>query len=139
MDNPNIKTDLQRIDHAEGIIAKRQGDLEHARTETMHWLGNIGLAALSRDRQGGKRDRPNIFREGFELLQRRFDPRDRPCLTSHLIRPYSICHVVIFDNSLVRRLLRGLSGPFQVAPCPPWLLWNEKLQHIRLLVVIALA
>ena len=74
MDHPNVLADLHGVDHPLRITPKWQGNLEHARSHAVHGLSNVGLAALCRDRQGGKTNRPRPFRKRLEFLPCRSDP-----------------------------------------------------------------
>ena len=74
VDDPDFRRELHRVDHAVRIAPERQRNLEHARPHAVHGLGNIGLAALGRDRQGGKTNRPDPIRKRLEFPERRFDP-----------------------------------------------------------------
>ena len=63
MDDPNLIAELHSIHHAKRIATKREGNLEYPRTQAMHGLRDVGLAALRGDRQSGETDRFRLFRE----------------------------------------------------------------------------
>jgi len=68
MDHPDFIGELHRLDHAESIASEFQCDLEYARSEAIHRLGDISLSSLSRDRQRRKADGSGIFLERLKFL-----------------------------------------------------------------------
>lgn len=46
MYHPNSGVKLHRIDHAKRIATMWQCNLEHTRSQTMQWLGNLWLGNL---------------------------------------------------------------------------------------------
>ena len=49
--DPELLRKLNGVDHPESISAERQRDLKYARAEAKHWLRDIGLATVRRDRE----------------------------------------------------------------------------------------
>lgn len=68
-------TRLRRVDRAERISAKRQGNLEHPRAQPVQGSRNVRLPAFRHDGQRREANRTDALGEPFAVLQRSPDQR----------------------------------------------------------------
>ena len=93
MHHPDFGRDLHGVNNAIRVSFKRKCNLEHARPQPSHWLGDSSHFAIGGNREGHRTVQPRAGRKCIKILACRVDPENRADAGRHRGVSELSCHI----------------------------------------------